>query len=45
MGILNTGQPGTVSAAGTGSYAFCWVMAGNNADYRDVEMVARKDLR
>lgn len=31
--------------AGTGSYTFCWAMAGDNVDYKDVEMVAMKDLR
>ena len=31
--------------AGTGSYAFIWAMAGDNIDYRDVEMVAMGDLR
>ena len=31
--------------AGTGSYTFCWAMAGDNVDYRDVEMVGMEDLR
>ena len=31
--------------AGTGSYAFVWAMAGDNVDYRDVDMVAMGDLR
>lgn len=31
--------------AGTGSYAFCWAMAGDNTDYRDVEMVKIEALR
>lgn len=31
--------------AGTGSYTFCWAMAGDNVDYKDVEMVAMEDLR
>lgn len=31
--------------AGTGSYTFVWAMAGDNVDYRDVEMVAMEDLR
>jgi 4-deoxy-L-threo-5-hexosulose-uronate ketol-isomerase len=31
--------------AGTGSYTFVWAMAGDNVDYRDVEMVAMGDLR
>jgi 4-deoxy-L-threo-5-hexosulose-uronate ketol-isomerase len=30
---------------GTGAYTFCWAMAGDNVDYRDVEMVAMEDLR
>ncbi|WP_299375680.1 5-dehydro-4-deoxy-D-glucuronate isomerase [uncultured Tateyamaria sp.] len=30
---------------GTGSYTFCWAMAGDNTDYRDVDMVAMADLR
>lgn len=29
---------------GTGSYTFCWAMAGDNVDYRDVDMVAMSDL-
>jgi 4-deoxy-L-threo-5-hexosulose-uronate ketol-isomerase len=31
--------------AGTGSYTFIWAMAGDNVDYRDVEMVGMGDLR
>lgn len=31
--------------AGTASYTFCWAMAGDNVDYRDVEMVGMDDLR
>lgn len=31
--------------AGTGSYTFIWAMAGDNVDYRDVEMVGMEDLR
>lgn len=31
--------------AGTGSYTFCWAMAGDNVDYKDVEPVAMEDLR
>ncbi|MEL7343928.1 MAG: 5-dehydro-4-deoxy-D-glucuronate isomerase [Pseudomonadota bacterium] len=31
--------------AGTGSYTFCWAMAGDNVNYKDVEMVAMEDLR
>lgn len=30
---------------GTGSYTFCWAMAGDNVDYKDVDMVAMGDLR
>jgi 4-deoxy-L-threo-5-hexosulose-uronate ketol-isomerase len=31
--------------AGTGAYTFIWAMAGDNVDYRDVEMVGMEDLR
>lgn len=31
--------------AGTGSYTFVWAMAGDNIDYRDVELVGMEDLR
>jgi 4-deoxy-L-threo-5-hexosulose-uronate ketol-isomerase len=31
--------------AGTGSYTFVWAMAGDNVDYRDVEMVGMEELR
>lgn len=31
--------------AGTGSYTFVWAMAGDNVDYKDVEMVAMEALR
>jgi 4-deoxy-L-threo-5-hexosulose-uronate ketol-isomerase len=31
--------------AGTGSYTFCWAMAGDNVDYKDVDMVAMEQLR
>ena len=31
--------------AGTSNYTFIWAMAGDNTDYRDVEMVAMEELR
>jgi 4-deoxy-L-threo-5-hexosulose-uronate ketol-isomerase len=31
--------------AGTASYSFIWAMAGDNVDYRDVEVVRMEDLR
>jgi 4-deoxy-L-threo-5-hexosulose-uronate ketol-isomerase len=31
--------------AGTGSYTFIWAMAGDNVDYKDVEMVGMEALR
>ena len=33
------------AGAGTSAYAFIWAMAGDNVDYKDVEMVAMGDLR
>ncbi|MDW3225278.1 MAG: 5-dehydro-4-deoxy-D-glucuronate isomerase [Paracoccaceae bacterium] len=33
------------SGCGTGSYSFCWAMAGDNVDFRDMDMVAMEDLR
>ena len=33
------------SGAGTSSYTFIWAMAGDNVDYRDVEMVSMETLR
>ena len=31
--------------AGTGSYTFCWAMAGDNVDFTDMDMVAMESLR
>lgn len=31
--------------AGTSNYTFIWAMAGDNVDYKDVEMVAMEELR
>jgi len=31
--------------AGTGNYTFCWVMAGDNVNYQDLEIVAMENLR
>lgn len=33
------------SGAGTASYAFIWAMAGDNVNYKDVEMVGMGDMR
>jgi 4-deoxy-L-threo-5-hexosulose-uronate ketol-isomerase len=33
------------AGAGTSAYTFIWAMAGDNVDYKDVEMVAMGDLR
>ncbi|ASY66195.1 4-deoxy-L-threo-5-hexosulose-uronate ketol-isomerase (plasmid) [Sinorhizobium sojae CCBAU 05684] len=33
------------SGAGTGSYTFIWAMAGDNVDYKDVEMVSMETLK
>jgi 4-deoxy-L-threo-5-hexosulose-uronate ketol-isomerase len=33
------------AGAGTSAYTFIWAMAGDNVDYRDVEMVAMENLR
>lgn len=33
------------SGAGTGSYTFCWVMAGDNMSFTDMDMVKIGDLR
>jgi 4-deoxy-L-threo-5-hexosulose-uronate ketol-isomerase len=44
QGILSPGWS-IHSGAGTSNYAFIWAMAGDNVDYKDVEMVAMEDLR
>lgn len=31
--------------AGTGAYTFCWVMAGDNVDFTDMDMIPMEDLR
>ncbi|MDW4499673.1 5-dehydro-4-deoxy-D-glucuronate isomerase [Sulfitobacter sp. D35] len=31
--------------AGTGRYSFCWAMAGDNVDFRDMDMVGMEELR
>ena len=31
--------------AGTAAYTFCWVMAGDNVDFTDIEMVGMDELR
>ncbi|GLQ33986.1 4-deoxy-L-threo-5-hexosulose-uronate ketol-isomerase [Amylibacter marinus] len=31
--------------SGTGSYSFCWAMAGDNVDFTDVDVVAMENLR
>jgi len=31
--------------AGTGSYTFCWAMAGDNIDFTDMDIVSMSDLR
>ncbi|RYH08925.1 5-dehydro-4-deoxy-D-glucuronate isomerase [Tropicimonas sp. IMCC6043] len=32
------------AGAGTGAYSFCWVMAGDNVDFTDMDMVAIADM-
>jgi 4-deoxy-L-threo-5-hexosulose-uronate ketol-isomerase len=33
------------SGAGTSAYTFIWAMAGDNVDYKDMDMVAMTDLK
>ncbi len=33
------------AGAGTGSYTFCWAMAGDNIDFTDMDMIPMEDLR
>jgi len=33
------------AGAGTGSYTFCWAMAGDNVDFTDMDMIDMGDLR
>jgi 4-deoxy-L-threo-5-hexosulose-uronate ketol-isomerase len=33
------------SGAGTGAYTFCWVMAGDNMAFTDMDMIPMEDLR
>ncbi|WP_386679661.1 5-dehydro-4-deoxy-D-glucuronate isomerase [Loktanella sp. R86503] len=33
------------AGAGTGSYTFCWAMAGDNVDFTDIDMVPMEALR
>ncbi|SDZ40667.1 4-deoxy-L-threo-5-hexosulose-uronate ketol-isomerase [Jannaschia faecimaris] len=33
------------AGAGTASYTFCWAMAGDNADFTDMDMIEMGDLR
>ena len=33
------------SGAGTGSYSFCWTMAGDNVDFTDMDMIPMEALR
>jgi 4-deoxy-L-threo-5-hexosulose-uronate ketol-isomerase len=33
------------AGAGTGSYTFCWAMAGDNVDFTDMDMIPMEALR
>jgi 4-deoxy-L-threo-5-hexosulose-uronate ketol-isomerase len=33
------------AGAGTSAYTFIWAMAGDNVDYRDMDMVAMAELK
>ncbi|SEN82525.1 KduI/IolB family protein, partial [Loktanella fryxellensis] len=33
------------AGAGTGSYTFCWAMAGDNTDFTDMDMIPMEALR
>lgn len=44
QGVLSPGWS-IHSGSGTSSYSFIWAMAGDNVDYKDVDMVAMEDLR
>ena len=44
QGILSPGWS-IHCGAGTSNYTFIWAMAGDNVDYKDVDMVAMGDLR
>ncbi|SEN71017.1 4-deoxy-L-threo-5-hexosulose-uronate ketol-isomerase [Loktanella fryxellensis] len=33
------------AGAGTGSYTFCWAMAGDNTDFTDMDMISMEALR
>ncbi len=33
------------AGAGTGSYTFCWAMAGDNVDFTDMDMIGMEELR
>ncbi len=44
QGILSPGWSIHCGAA-TSNYTFIWAMAGDNVDYKDVDMVAMAELR